>query len=462
MKTKILLLIISTVCYLNAAAAVVTVPGNFNSIQEAINGATNGDTIVVTPGTYYENINFRGKSIMVTSLYYLAADTSYMLNTIINGGSPVHPDTGSCVIFNSFEDSTSVLQGFTITGGTGTKWLDIHGAGLYREGGGVLVEFSSPTIRHNIITMNIVTDISGVASTGGGGIRVGDGNPIISNNVISNNQARYGAGIVLNYTGCIIRNNIIVNNSGGQDFYGGSAIWISSELAGTSKIIENNTIINNSSAASNGTGGISVWSAPNVVIKNCIIYGNWPTVQIKTISSVPQVSYSNVEGGFTGVANIYSDPLFTSDRYLLQQGSPCIDAGDLNAEYEDLEDSSSPGNALFPSEGTITNDIGAYGGPGARLFPQFVLPVGAAEIPMQKHSFYPNPATGFALLELDKDVISATLRVYDITGRVVHILEEISGNRIKLNTENFAAGLYHITLHDEQQLLTTGKIVVKK
>ncbi len=461
MKTTILLFIISTVCFLNAGASVVTVPGNFNSIQEAIDGASMGDTIVVAPGTYYENINFRGKNVMVTSLYYMAADTAYIINTIINGSSPIHPDTGSCVIFNSFEDSTAVLQGFTITGGTGTKWLDIHGAGLNREGGGILVELSSPTIRYNIITLNSVTDISGVASTGGGGIRVGDGNPDISNNVISNNEARYGAGIVLNYTGCKIRNNIIASNTGGQDFYGGSAIWISNGLAGTSKVIENNTLVNNYSAASNGTGGISVWSAPNVVIKNCIIYNNWPTVQIKTISSVPQVSSSNVQGGFTGVGNIFSDPLFSADRYLLQQSSPCIDSGDQNAEYEDPEDSSSPGNALFPSEGTITNDMGAYGGPGARLFPQFSVPVGSIEIVSQQVAFYPNPASITNFVDLANDLIDATVRIYDNTGKVIFSRGNMTGNRVAIDTQNYAAGIYFVTIHQEQQLVASGKMVVK-
>ncbi len=157
-------------------ATVIEVPVDFATIQAAINASADGDTIIVFPGTYLENINFRGKNVILTSLFYLEADTGYITSTIIEGGSPTDPDTASCVIFSSGEDSTAVIQGFTITGG--------------------------------------------------GGIRIGDGNPIVANNTIMNNQARYGAGIVLNYTGARIVNNVITSNTGGDQYYGGSGIWI--------------------------------------------------------------------------------------------------------------------------------------------------------------------------------------------------------------------------------------------
>ena len=182
MKPVTFSLLVAVAFAFNVQATILTVPGSFSTIQSAINASLHGDTIAVSPGTWHENINFRGKKVMVTSLYYLNSDTSYILSTIINGSTPVHPDTASCVIFNSGEDSTAILQGFTITGGHGTKWLDIHGAGIYREGGGILIELCSPTIRHNLITHNFATDITGVTSAGGGGIRIGDGNPGIYGN----------------------------------------------------------------------------------------------------------------------------------------------------------------------------------------------------------------------------------------------------------------------------------------
>ncbi len=50
-----------------AAAEVIQVPLGSPTIQGAIDIAANGDTILVAPGTYVENIDFRGKAITVTS-----------------------------------------------------------------------------------------------------------------------------------------------------------------------------------------------------------------------------------------------------------------------------------------------------------------------------------------------------------------------------------------------------------
>jgi hypothetical protein len=63
-------------------------------------------------------------------------------------------------------------------------------------------------------------------------------------------RGRYGAGIVLHYTGAIAKNNIMARNNGGQDF-GGSGIWIYSN-GPAAKLVENNTIAVNSSSLDGG------------------------------------------------------------------------------------------------------------------------------------------------------------------------------------------------------------------
>ncbi len=75
-------------------------------------------------GTYLENINFLGKAITVASRFILDGDTAHISKTIIDGSQPAHPDTASVVIMWSGEDTTSVLMGFTLTGGNGTfsRW----------------------------------------------------------------------------------------------------------------------------------------------------------------------------------------------------------------------------------------------------------------------------------------------------------------------------------------------------
>src|SRR5947209_17851598 len=75
---------------LTARAATINVPAGQPTIQAAINAASNGDTVLVAPGTYYENINFMGKAITVTS--YCGPEV-----TTINGGA-----AGSVVAVTSY------------------------------------------------------------------------------------------------------------------------------------------------------------------------------------------------------------------------------------------------------------------------------------------------------------------------------------------------------------------------
>src|SRR6266571_6801576 len=118
-----------------ARAATINVPADQPTIQGAINIASNCDKVLVAPGTYYENINFMGKAITVTS----SGGPSV---TTINGGA-----AGSVVTFSSNEGTNSVLSGFTITNGLGSN----NGNG---NGGGVTIYSASPTVTGNVVTNN--------------------------------------------------------------------------------------------------------------------------------------------------------------------------------------------------------------------------------------------------------------------------------------------------------------------
>src|SRR5260370_1770191 len=102
-----------------AAQNIINVPATQPTIQAASNAARNGDTVIVAPGTYTENINFGGKAITVTS----SGGPSV---TIIDGGAH-----GSVVPFNSGETTSSVLSGFTIQNGTSQSQNNYEGSGGY-------------------------------------------------------------------------------------------------------------------------------------------------------------------------------------------------------------------------------------------------------------------------------------------------------------------------------------------
>ncbi|MEO6168718.1 MAG: T9SS type A sorting domain-containing protein [Chitinophagales bacterium] len=441
LSTIIFLTIITAVFSKVTQATIHSVPSDFSTIQSAINSAIDGDTIVVATGIYYENLNFKGKNIVLTSNYYLTGDTSFVNQTIINGSQPADADTGSCVIFSSGEDSTAVLMGFTITGGTGTVWLDAHGAGTYREGGGVLIDFSSPTIRNNRIIDNLATNSSGINGAGGGGIRISDCNPYILNNLIAYNKAKYGPGVVLNYTGCIMRNNIIAYNSGGQNFNGGGAIWSNTNSVAYPKIIENNTIYRNQ--ASVGTGGCLAWGG-TLILRNNILWGNYSidNSQVKSISGVATVTYCDVEGGYSGIGNIDVFPDFTDTlSFILHISSPCVDAGDSSGIYNDVEESAGSATAKFPSRGILRNDMGAYGGGGAALIPSINLVTGIENfVPADFNmKIFPNPGNG---------VFSVTYYL-PLASEVEMKITDINGRKIgELLNENQSSGAHSLTFSD--------------
>ena len=459
---------IAFVLYMSASiawAATIRVPGDKATIQAAISSATNGDTVLVYPGTYYENICFRGKKIVLTSRYCETSDTTFILSTILNGSNGAGSDTGSVVRITNGEDSTAVLQGFTITGGSGTNWTDEHGAGVYREGGGVLVAGCSPTIQFNLIIGNTVSKNSKVTSAGGGGMRIGDGNPSILNNIVVGNTGRYGAGVVLNYTGATVRNNIMTGNSGGQD-YGGGALWIN-QNGPAPKLIENNTIANNAIVAVYVYQGSSTF-------RNDIFWGTSSSsgAQLVVRAGSQTVTYSDVQGGFGGVGNIASDPQFADSHFHLLVASPCVDAGDTAVALQDRADTSLPGSALWPSMGGRRNDMGAYGGSRARVLPLVLSLTSAArsglvlpgEIRLEQN--YPNPFNPKTVISGQWSLTSVVrLAVYDILGREVAVLADgrypAGKYSFAFDGSRFSSGVYFYELTSGATRLVRSMALVK-
>jgi hypothetical protein len=365
------------------------VPAEYQHIQDAIDSSANGDTVLVSPGRYYENINYRGKDIVVTSRYSITGDVNDIVNTTIDGSRPRYPDSASVVLITSPGQGHPVLEGFTITGGTGTAWRDARNGGTYREGGGILSEFASPRIIHNIIVGNEALLAGGVVrSAGGGAIRCGNGEPEIIDNAIIGNRGGYGGAMVLYYTAATVKNNVIAHNIGGYSF-GGGAIWIAARLARNSpNVLENNTIADNTAAGDssgivdtskvadeNGRGGaILVYAGRtyqnDVILRNNIIWRNNQRIggAIAGDTAAVHVRYSDVQGGWRGRGNISADPLFPdATRYHLSPRSPGIEAGDPKSAFEDVTDPATRSRIRGAAQVKERNEMGAYGGRGAHV-----------------------------------------------------------------------------------------------
>lgn len=205
-----------------------------------------------------ENINFKGKAITVASHFILDWDTAHISKTIIDGSDYDHIDSASTVMMCTNEDTTSVLMGFTITGGQGSKFLARWGGAsdLDFGGGGVAIVNAGGKICHNIIEKNQLD---------GKGRR----------------DYVYGGGIYANVNGnhtAIIRGNLIRNNIlNGRNLYGAGVL-----LAGGRIILEDNTISQNIQHATIWTIGTGIyWSnfgSPGVIheviIRNNVITDN--------------------------------------------------------------------------------------------------------------------------------------------------------------------------------------------
>jgi|SRR5579872_508470 len=337
-----------------AMASIILVPQDQPTIQAGINAAQNGDTVLVSPGTYNETIDFMGKAITV------ASSDGPKVTTILGKG----PETVYVVNFSSLEGLSSVLTGFTIENG----------------GLGINISFSSPTIRNNVIQNNnegisayfsspLITGNSVLNSTNFGGIVVdgmsniqvlynnvgnnisdfggglyldGTQNALVANNRIFNNQATIqGGGIyIVNEADQILFQNLIVRNSANRG--GGIYLQVPASISGI--LLANNTIADN-----DGAEGSAVYAGgfdDNDIFVNNLIVAKTGEIAVLCDTSYdpkpPLFAYSDAyaSGGtaFQGSCagdvgrngNISIDPLFVNaagGNYQLNPGSPAINAG---------------------------------------------------------------------------------------------------------------------------------------
>ena len=342
------------------------VPLAYATIQAAIDAAVTGDLVCVDPGTYVENIDFVGKEVHVLGIGGPEV-------TVIDGGG-----LDSVVVFDDGEGPGAVLEGFTITGGSGS-W----------DGGGIDVVSSTPTLTGLMLTGNTTSHYGGglslvwsdadvenvwiVGNTANqaGGLHVKESSATLSNLWISDNHGTYAGGLRDTGGDSVYENLVVVGNSAttaAGGLYG----------EGTSSTFANVTFVANeaplgaalnfggpsfstasfqgavvaNNLASNDGGGIAVWDTSTLTLADCNFWGNTPQNFLDDNASGWDPTGSN--------GNTSLDPEFLdtsgadpADWDLhLSFTSPLIDAGDPT---------------VLDPDGS-TSDVGAFGGPGAGGF----------------------------------------------------------------------------------------------
>jgi len=273
----------------------------------------------------------------------------------------------------------------------------------------------------------------------GGGIFSGGGHLSMENVNIRSNDSESGGGMYIDY-GSVVEMDLCVLADNTTAVDGGAIYLVESDLD-----VKRSTISNNS--AGNEGGGLFYkknYGQPGI-ISSSIVWGNFPE-GIYTTSINPEINYSNVSGGYSGINNIDEDPLFenaeTGNYNLLWTDyptvngskSPCIDAGD-------------PEIANDP-DGTVA-DMGAY------YFNQEVMTQINNRFE-EKFTVYPNPATH--TINLSGNTRMQQVSIVTLTG---HVVKELSGTLLQsaIDIGSIKSGIYIVMVVWEDGQVSTEKLI---
>jgi len=374
----------------------IFVPDQYPSVQSAIYAAAESDTIIVLPGTYYENIDYLGKEITIGSLFLFSQDSMYIEDTIIDGNQ-----SGSVVTLNSGEGPNTKISGLTIRNGLADLGagfycykicfdisdLHVHNNIAYTDGGGLYSKTSDITMHNCLFENNHAED------DGGGICCVTSSDLDMTDCIIAYNFCSdCGAGICttgysnLYQERSIIHDNLAVNDGGGiyqnssQGLFIKNVYYNNHSIEGSGAFdlwwcyisIQNCTISHNHSLY--WAGGISFWHATFGEIINTIISYNWGSGILSHEEANPYVSYcdlyANTQGDFQGYFPQENLGLIVEQNY---NGDPCDRYSNIflipgyqdsfNHDYHLLESSSciDAGSPYLPYDPDSTlSDIGAF------------------------------------------------------------------------------------------------------
>ncbi|NOY73794.1 MAG: DUF1566 domain-containing protein [Gammaproteobacteria bacterium] len=384
--------LVLTIAATFSAQADVTVCASgcdYTSIQAGINAVQNNQTVKVKAGTYYEavtidkaitlkGVNGRDKTFINASqsnspVLIIGQDTT-LTGFTIEGGSGIN---GGGIVVNSGNANINdnIIKNNTASEAGAGIWINIE---------------ATASLINNKINNN-------TAGTIGGGVAYGEyAKLVIDNNEFNNNQAIRGGGVyVTSYTTTTLRGNTFNNNKaafGGGVYFdqyvakhnnwdpvktlvfernqllrntatqNGGGIYSDSYsfAAIVNSLIHNNTAarggglysrrysyvnVVNSTIADNtadAVGGIKVDAYSNLQVINSILWNNSGKQINRTDYGRAEVSYSDVQNGYSGTGNMNAAPLFVNplqNNYNVKSSSPVIDTGrDTAPDFSLVED----------------------------------------------------------------------------------------------------------------------------
>ncbi|MFC0876957.1 T9SS type A sorting domain-containing protein [Saccharicrinis sp. FJH2] len=488
----------------------IIVPEIINTIQEAINQSNQGDTVLVMPGVYKENINMNGKNITLGSKFINTNDTSYISQTIIDGSN-----SGRVIVIKNQEGLNCVVNGLTIRNGYMNVFGDKgSGGGIYclqtspallnliienntsvqRKGGGIYCENASPYIFMCIFRNNY-------ASSGGAIGLLEKSNPVIENSLFYNNSAISGGSIAcenncqiqvynsefhdnssssgggafnLQYnSNAILENLLIYNNSAGCC---GGAIYSYK----SSPVINNSTLVKNHSVKGGGiflivdsdpliTNSIVAYNTGNYGIMNDVEYPSNPSISNCIFYRNSNRNFSNChpyigwnvtvnqnKDSVDAYQNMQVEPGFADMENLnfnLSYNSPCIDAG--NSSYTTILTDLAGNYRVVDGDNDGMNqvDIGCF----EAIATQTQMSV--CEI-NDYIEIYPNPTSNQITVQTSR-LGSYSYAVLNLHGKI-QTSGFINSKWTTLNLEKLNPGIYFIELHDSFGEYKIYKFVINR
>lgn len=309
-----------------AFAGVIEVPGDFETIQEAVDSAAEGDSILVSPGTYSRTWNRRITRVTGTVSVMTNVLVDVPVSIIGRAGAEATVLLGSglgpvVIVLNA---RGVLIEGFTITGGTADETL-LDG------GGGIYCELSDLEVRSCIIEDNGGPFGAGIGCFTASG-------PWIHENIIRNNgECEFGGGIALmGGSSGTIEYNVLSKNT--ANIFGG-AMFIGEQSTAT---VENNTLVGN--AATSGSSifcrnGSEIDASRNIFAQNmggtvvmCDKFAQGrPCVMNLICNDFWDNSGESIEDCISGANNRETDPFLCSPEtgdFSLCYFSPSLMTGD--------------------------------------------------------------------------------------------------------------------------------------